>query len=193
MTTQDHVVMVWYQWKLMIPLICCNLADEIIYFIVSWFLDFTSRSQYPPQKKVSDHAHCLHVLPFFFTQFSKASYPSPCLTLPVPVFSFSPSLMSLSHPHSLISLSPLLPLLNLLPPSVPPLISSRVSPPTYLILLCITPSQCPSFFSCSFVSSSLSFFFLSLTHPAYHEQNKAEGQCCHMTETRRPDWSSSAL
>lgn len=82
--------------------------------------------------------------------------------------------MSLSHPHSLISLSPLI--------SYSFSCSSFLS--TFLILFCIASSQCPSLFLCSFVSSSLFFCPCSLTHLACHEQSKAEGQCCHMTRNK---------
>lgn len=138
--------------------------------------------------------------PRLHRQLPKASYPPPRVALPVPVFSVSLSLMSLSHPRSLISLSPLLSPPNLLPPSISPLISSYLTvsqePFVFFILPCITPSRCPSLSPCSFVSSSSSsplFFFalfISFTMPVT-KQSKAEGQCRHMTDTKRPDWSSS--
>lgn len=121
----------------------------------------------------------------------------------LPLFSlFDVSVIS-SQPH--FSPTPPLSPLNLLSPSIFPLISSYFSwchrrsssspppPPSPLycsISVALTHSSSAPLFP---PAPHLFFSLFSLTHPACHKQSKTEGQCCHMTGTKRTDWSSGAV
>lgn len=140
--------------------------------------------------------------PFLHIQLLKASYPSPCLTLPVPVFSFTPSLMSLSHPlQPHFSLPPPLSTepassLNLSPHLLSFLMMSRelFLPFTFFLLLRIAPSLplTLSLLLCFFFSHFFFFFFLLLTSPVTNRARRRDIVAT-WPKTKRPDWSGSAV
>lgn len=187
----------------------CFQIHHLVYWLLHHNLSLKSHWQSAPKRDTvipwwvasffsNFHYPVFTYSPFFLQRhLSKACYLSPCFILLILDFSFSPSLMSSSHPRSLISLLPLLPRLYLLPPSISSLPISRgaigaLSPLhpvshhlNHYILVCLAP------FSCSFCFFSPSF--PSLTHPACHEHSKAEEHCRHVIKTEGPDWSSWAM
>lgn len=114
----------------------CFQIHHLVYWLLHHNLSLKSHWQSAPKRDTvipwwvasffsNFHYPVFTYSPFFLQRhLSKACYLSPCFILLILDFSFFPSLMSSSHPRSLISLLLLLPRLYLLPPSISSLFSS---------------------------------------------------------------------